>query len=419
MSDIHAPASNTNGYGLDGISVDAASARRNTAAPRAMHGLSVEITDVTRFAGECAAWTDLLARADMPNVFMDPALVRAAADANPRIRYRALMAWRQAGSGRQLVGAWAFAVGNACRSLLPTRVINAPFHFQSHLATPVVDRNCPDAAFEAMLDCIADDPELPKIAAFDMMGTGGPTYAALMRVLTRRGGSVCVFEQSTRPRLESNLDGKAYLESSLSSSTRKKLRQHRRRLSEKGRLESVIASEPQAVRSALEQFLAMEAAGWKGAQGTALLSNKADAAFIRGAIGGLAERGCASIHSLNLDGKPVSMQIVARAGDVAFTWKTTYDEAFHEFSPGALLLEDYTAAFLADESIAAVDSCSFDDTGLMSAWSERQPIADLWIDVRRGGSLGFGLVSGAQKHYRDLRGAAKRAYHAWQKSRKR
>ena len=38
-----------------------------------------------------------------------------------------------------------------------------------------------------------------------------------------------------------------------------------------------------------------------------------------------------------------------RAGAVAFTWKTAYDEQFHDFSPGMLLLEDYTAAFLADQ----------------------------------------------------------------------
>ena len=33
----------------------------------------------------------------------------------------------------------------------------------------------------------------------------------------------------------------------------------------------------------------MEASGWKGRQGTALLSNETDAAFMRGAIGALAE----------------------------------------------------------------------------------------------------------------------------------
>ena len=96
------------------------------------------------------------------------------------------------------------------------------------------------------------------------------------------------------------------------------------------------------------------------------------------------------------------MQIVGRAGAAAFTWKTAYDEQFQDFSPGMLLLEDYTAAFLADETIASVDSCSLDDSGYMAAWTERQPVADLWIDARRGGSLAFRVLSALQtKTYRD------------------
>ncbi len=307
--------------------------------------------------------------------------------------------------------------------MLPIRVLSAPSHIHGHLSTPVIDRDCLDETLDAMLDCIAADPQLPKVVALDMIGRDRPTYDALMRVLARRGSAPCVFGQSQRPKLESKLDGKPYLEKSVSGSTRKKLRQHRRRLSESGALTFVIAAEPQAVHAALEQFLTMEASGWKGRQGTALLSEPAHAAFMRGAVGGLAEQGCASIHSLYLDARPVSMQIVARSGAVAFTWKTAYDEAFHDFSPGALLLEDYTTAFLADRSIAFVDSCSFDDSGFMSAWTERQPIADLWFDARRGGSLTFRATSGLQKTYRDLRAAAKRAYLAWRlalrKSRKR
>ena len=227
-----------------------------------------------------------------------------------------------------------------------------------------------------------------------------------------------MFEQVQRPKLASDLDGKAYLEKALSSSTRKKLRQHRRKLSEKGALTSSIATSPEAVREAVEEFLAMEAAGWKGRQGSAIASNAAEAAFMRGAMAALAEHGSAAVHSIHLDGRPVSMQIVARAGAAAFTWKTTYDEPFHDFSPGMLLLEDYTAAFLADKSIAFVDSCSFDDTGFMSAWQERQAVADVWIDARHGGSLEFRALSGLQKSYRDVRAAAKAAYLKWRKSRK-
>jgi hypothetical protein len=162
----------------------------------------------------------------------------------------------------------------------------------------------------------------------------------------------------------------------------------------------------------LEQFLALEAAGWKGRQGTALVCNERDATFFRKAIIALAGQDCASIHALYLDDHPVSMQIVVRSGGGAFTWKTAYDENFHDFSPGMLLLQDYTAALLADPRIKFVDSCAHDDSGFMSVWAERRTVSDVWIDVRPGGSLSFRFWSIAQALYRKLRAAAKNAYYA-------
>lgn len=409
MSDIRA-------YRADDIPAATPAARAMT---RGAQSVTVEFADAARLSGLQDAWTDLLARADVPNAFMDPALVRVAAAADPHSRHGALLAWKPATSGHKLAGVWSFAIGHAPRSPLPVRVLLAPPYAHVYLATPAIDRDGLDETLDAMLDAIVADRNLPKIVALDAVGAEGATYEALMRVLARRGSAPCVIAQSRRPKLMSELDGKAYLEQSLSGSTRKKLRQHRRKLSEQGALTSVLASEPAAVRAALEEFLAMEAAGWKGRQGTALLSHETDAAFMRGAVGALADTGRASIHSIYCGGKPVSMQIVARAGAAAFTWKTAYDEAFQDFSPGMLLLEDYTAAFLADKSIAYVDSCSFDDTGFMSAWTGRQAVADLWIDARRGGSLEFRALAGLQKSYRDVRAAAKAAYLKWRKSRKR
>ena len=149
--------------------------------------------------------------------------------------------------------------------------------------------------------------------------------------------------------------------------------------------------------------------------GTALLCDEAEAAFVRGMVAALAERGNAAMHALYLDGKPVSMQIVLRAGAVAFTWKTAYDEAMHDFSPGMLLLEDYTKAFLADDGIASVDSCAHDESGFMAAWSERQAIAQVWIDAQRGNALGFRLLCRLQKAFLSLRAAAKEGYGSWRR----
>ncbi len=385
---------------------------------RAQQTLTTEIVDAARLTELNEVWTGLLARADTPNVFMDPALVAVADAADPSTRHCALLAWTHIDGRRQLAGIWTFAVTRPRKSPLLMHLLCAPVFTHSYLATPVIDRKCLDETLDAFLDLIAKDESLPKIVALDSMGTDGATYDALMRVLEQRDSAPCLFEQSKRPKLVSELDGKGYLEKAVSSSTRKKLRQHRRRLSEKGTLTSVTATEPAAVRQAFEEFLTMEAAGWKGKHGTALLSNPAEAAFMRGAIAALADHHSAAIHSLYLDGKPVSMQIVGRAGGAAFTWKTAYDEQFQDFSPGMLLLEDYTTAFLADKTIAYVDSCSLDDTGFMAAWTDRQAVADLWIDARRGGSLEFRVLSTLQKTYRDLRASAKDAYLNWRQPRK-
>lgn len=376
-------------------------------------GIDVEVAGGARLAEIEPDWHDLTARADAPNVFMNPALVRLAGDMHPGARCVALLAWQEAADRRRLAGVWAFAIGRAPQSVLPISVLSAPPMAHAFLATPVIDRGCLDETLGAMLEHIAGDIALPKIVALDAMGADGATMHALSRVLAARGSALCIFGQALRPKLASTLDAKQYMEKALSSSSRKKLRQHRRRLGEKGALESRIIAEPTAVSAAFEAFLKLEASGWKGRQSTALLSNEADASFARAMIAELAPRGDACIHALTLDGRPVSMQIVLRAGAVAFTWKTAYDEALHDFSPGMLLLEDYTAAFLADDSIAYVDSCAFDDTSFMAAWSERQAIAHLWIDVRRGTSASFTVLARLQKTFLSLRAGAKTIYRAY------
>jgi CelD/BcsL family acetyltransferase involved in cellulose biosynthesis len=374
-------------------------------------GVTVEVAAGARLAEIQMEWRDLIARADVANVFMHPVLI-ALSMCYPGRRCRALLAWRNAGGRARLVGFWAFAAGPAPRSIIPLSVLAAPAFAQAYLASPVIDRDLLDETLQAMLDHIAADASSPKIIALDAMHDDGLTALALKRVLASRGSAPAILRRFQRPLLASTLDAKQYMETALSASRRKKLRQHRRRLAEKGVLESKIITEPEAVSRALEDFLRLEAAGWKGRKRTALLCNALDATFTRDMVAALAPHGEAWIHSLTLDGRPVSMQIVLRAGTTAFTWKTTYDESLRDFSPGMLLFEDYTAAFLTDPGIACTDSCCYDDSGFMASWSERQPMTEMWIDARRGGSAAFAHLSRLQGIYLRLRAQLKAAYRA-------
>src|SRR3954469_24650922 len=199
-------------------------AAQATAASNGSRRVSVEIADAARLAGIRAHWTDLLGRPPSPNVFMDPALVGVAAGIEPDARHRALLAWKTVDGRETLVGIWSFAVGRPRRSILPMQAVVVTAYTHGYLATPVIDRDCLEETLDAMLDGIAAERGLPNVITLDTMGIGEPTHEALIRVLTARGTAPCVFDQVRRPKLASTLDGKAYLESALSSSTRKEPR---------------------------------------------------------------------------------------------------------------------------------------------------------------------------------------------------
>ena len=120
----------------------------------------------------------------------------------------------------------------APRSIIPISVLIAPAVPNAYLSAPVAARDCLEDVLVAMLDHLDTAEHMPSIVALDTMRADTATMQALIRVLERRGSPMRIFTRSMRPMLDSNLDGKAYLEQALSSSSRKKLRQHRRRLAE-------------------------------------------------------------------------------------------------------------------------------------------------------------------------------------------
>jgi CelD/BcsL family acetyltransferase involved in cellulose biosynthesis len=383
----------------------AASAAYDAGDPAHEPRIEVEIAAPARLFGLVAEVRDLMARAAEPNVFMEPAFVCAAQRLEP---VHVVLAWNRHPVPGRLIGLWALAAGRPAKLPLPIRVLQPAAEGYSFLSTPVIDAAHGADVLAGMLDAIANS-RLPKLLSLPFMHEGGAVMAALRRVLDRRAAPLCLLERSRRPMLASDLDGKTYLERALSASSRKKLRQHRRRLGEHGALARTIHDDPPAVAAALEDFLKLEAAGWKGRRGTALLCDQGAAAFARAAITALAAERAAVIDALRLDGRPVSMQIILRSGSAAFTWKTAFDERFHDHSPGMLLFEDYTQSLLA-QPLAFVDSCAIDEAGFMAAWMERRELVHIWLDARPGGSAAFRLATAAARFYGRGRTAAKRLY---------
>jgi hypothetical protein len=165
------------------------------------------------------------------------------------------------------------------------------------------------------------------------------------------------------------------------------------------------------VARAFEAFLVLEQASWKGARGTALLSDSNDAAFVRQLLQQLAVRKDASVAQLRVNGEVIAAQVLMYCGQTAYTWKTAYDVAFAKYSPGALLVDKITDELLAGSDIAAVNSCAAESSFMGQLWAGRRAMADMLIDIGPRKSLGFRIEALRLTGYQRLRALRDRVRH--------
>jgi CelD/BcsL family acetyltransferase involved in cellulose biosynthesis len=98
----------------------------------------------------------------------------------------------------------------------------------------------------------------------------------------------------------------------------------------------------------LDRYVELEAAGWKGREGTALACKEEDVRLWRDVVARLAERRWLEWHVLEREGRPAAMHLAARMGKSLLLLKLAYDEALAKSSPGALLLARTVERELAD-----------------------------------------------------------------------
>lgn len=100
----------------------------------------------------------------------------------------------------------------------------------------------------------------------------------------------------------------------------------------------VVALEIPAGETAfLEEGLAVEASGWKGERGTAILSQPDTAAFYREIAERFSKRGELALSGLWLDGRLVAFDLALLFGNRYWMLKTGYVESFRHLTPGLVL----------------------------------------------------------------------------------
>jgi len=385
---VKASASQASVAALDGAASAIASARRAAVADRyAANAFTAEWRAFERLAPIADAWRELAARALEPNVFYEPAFALAAAPVFARDA-GAVLVWSGT-SPRQLLGFFPARIERR-RYGMHLPILVGLTHPYGPLGVPLVEREAAEPIIAAWLAHVAADATLPGLVLLPVLPADGPFAAALEPILRRAQMPAADFNRHERALLAPSGDRSQYIERAIGPGQRKELRRQWRRLSETGALLCATATEPAAVAAALEQFIALEAGGWKGRAGTAIAAHGNLRRFAGAAVTALAAEGKASIDRLLLDGRPIAAAIALRSGRSAWFWKIAYDEAFARFSPGVMLSIALTDELLEDANVARADSCATANHPMIDRlWRERIALCDRLIGVRPSAPFSF------------------------------
>lgn len=323
------------------------------------------------------AWRELAGRALDPNPYLDPDFVLPAA--------RGLGEWDAVELLRVVDrDGWAFALPiRRYRRWhrVPLPCVATWFHSYCFLGTPLIAPGDPGKALAAALARLGG-ARRQAFVGLDWTAADGPAALDL-----DESDEPLRFDRFQRATLNRRDDGE-YL-----SHVRGKHRREFRRLAAglQERLGAGVELTDRAGEdAAIDEFLRLEAAGWKGRAGTALATIPPHAAFFRETCRALADRGALQMHFLEADGRAVAARCSLLAGRTSFCFKIAYDEKLAEFSPGRELELRLLDAFHRDERLDRMDSCAEPGNPLFNRlWPDRRALATLALP--RAGIRG-GLV---------------------------
>jgi CelD/BcsL family acetyltransferase involved in cellulose biosynthesis len=350
-------------------------------------GFRVEWRPLAALADIAGAWQALAPRALAPNVFYEPAFALAAApvfggDAG------AGLVWSRVSPSR-LMGFFPARIERR-RYGVALPVLVGWTHPFGPLGTPLLDRDAGAAVLSAWFAHVASRPDLPHLLLLPLLPTAGPMGQAFEEALARRESEHIALACHARALLAPAGARTHYLDHALGGKKRKELRRQRKRLAETGALASCTVAAPDRMAAALGDFLALEAAGWKGRAGTAARADDRIRGFMQDAVTGLARDGKARIDRLLADGRPIAALVTLRSGPCAWCWKIAYDETFGRFSPGVQLLLDVTQSLLDDPGVSCADSCATAGHPMIDhIWRERLALADRLVALGPQRPFGF------------------------------
>ena len=351
-------------------------------------------------------WWRLAETALEPSAPMTPAFAAAAMRHLPPKRRPTVFAVREAGD----LIALAALRPDVWRWRPLGRLVTSRWGDFFFLGTPLLAPDDPKGALRRLLARLSDDG-FAALEACSIAATG-PVAASLRDLAAECGAPAVELARWRRAALDASRPQEEWWRS-FNSKRRRYWRSQWRQLERRGALTFERLSPGEDVAEWTEEFLRLEAAGWKGRGGTALACSEHDAAFTRAMTAAFHARGALRFWRLRLDGRAIASLFAFVSQGTLWLGKIAYDETLRRQSPGVMLMLEVTKDIFADPQVKFADSCAAPDHPMIDhLWHDRLELVDLLLPLPGISRARFGLLAAAEKTRRRARERAKRAWHA-------
>lgn len=220
---------------------------------------------------------------------------------------------------------------------VPARQWELPRHLHMPLNDVLCSRHCAiERVLAAVGDALNEESGPWDVLAFDKVLDESP----LSHDLTTAGKGVLTASRSTCDQLQCR-GTYADMTGSFSRNFRSNLTKARNKLSRERSVRFHCAVDGTELEDCLDEFLALEASGWKGARGanTAIALHPRLVEFYRNVLADASRDGTAAVNCLRLEGRLIAAQLCLRDENTLYVLKLAYDETHARLAPGNMLLE--------------------------------------------------------------------------------
>ncbi len=349
----------------------------------------VEVHDhPSELAARVAMWDDLAWNAIEPNPFYESSMLLSAMERYRDTTVSVALVFRSAARPQdpaELCGLFPFVIQRH-RGLVVRSLWKHPYCF---LCTPLVRQGVALETLRTIWDWLEQDRSSPAVWEMPHIAADGPFQQAVVDITLERKALTFVAHQYNRALLRPRENAEAYCATHMTCHNRQELRRQRRRLGERGQVEVRYSAPNQDLRVWTDQFLALEAAGWKGKEQSALAAAEADAEYFRQIVTLAAAKNQVGFLGLYVNDQPIALKVNFLSGAGSFSFKIAFDEAFSKFSPGVQLELENIDWVHQQRGVEWMDSCAKPDHFMIGRlWGQQRTIQHLVLSTgRRWGDL--------------------------------